>query len=386
MSLLETTTTKLRGRIHFDRNEFSGAFGDIGTDLPLIVGMLLVSGMDSASVLISFGALQVFTALTYGIPMPVQPLKAVAALVIAQHISGNIIIGGGLSIGIVMIMLTVTGSLDLLARLVPLVVVRGIQFGLGLQLASVALTRYVQSDGIEGYVLAAIAFALIISLLGNRRFPPALPVIGVGLVYTIFFRSEASVFASSFGVALPRFQVPTTTDIIDGFLLLALPQIPLSLGNSLLATERIAHDFFPSRAISLRKLGFTYSLMNMIAPFWGGIPVCHGSGGLAGHYLFGARTGGSIVIYGGMYIVLGLFFSQGFAQLTHVFPLPILGVILMFESIALMKLIKDTTDSGMDFSIALIVGLLSFAVPSGYLVGMVVGVVLTLLKDRLKFG
>jgi hypothetical protein len=285
-----------------------------------------------------------------------------------------------------MIMLTVTGSLDLLARLVPLVVVRGIQFGLGLQLASVALTRYVQSDGIEGYVLAAIAFALIISLLGNRRFPPALPVIGVGLVYTIFFRSEASVFASSFGVALPRFQVPTTTDIIDGFLLLALPQIPLSLGNSLLATERIAHDFFPSRAISLRKLGFTYSLMNMIAPFWGGIPVCHGSGGLAGHYLFGARTGGSIVIYGGMYIVLGLFFSQGFAQLTHVFPLPILGVILMFESIALMKLIKDTTDSGMDFSIALIVGLLSFAVPSGYLVGMVVGVVLTLLKDRLKFG
>ncbi|MEK9136957.1 MAG: putative sulfate/molybdate transporter, partial [Bacteroidota bacterium] len=190
----------------------------------------------------------------------------------------------------------------------------------------------------------------------------------------------------SFGFTLPHAYVPTESDIVQGFLLLALPQIPLSLGNSLLATERIAHDYFPERKITLRKLGFTYSLMNIIAPFIGGIPVCHGSGGLAGHYIFGARTGGSIMIYGTLYLVLGLFFSQGFATFTHVFPLPMLGVILLFESIALMKLMKDTMHSPADTTIALLVGLLSFGVPSGYLVGMIVGGVLAFLKNRMRFG
>ena len=381
-SLLKT----LRGRVRFDRNEFSGAFGDIGTDLPLIVGMLLVSGMDSASVLIVYGCLQIFTALTYGIPMPVQPLKAVAALVIAQHISGNIVYGAGLSIGIVMLVLTLSGSLDWLARVIPHAVVRGIQFGLGLQLAYVSLFKYIQSNEVGGYILAALAFALTISLLGNRKYPPALPVIGLGILYMILFRASEHTFASSFGVALPAVHVPAVSDIVSGFLLLALPQIPLSLGNSLLATERITKDFFPERAVPLRKLGFTYSFMNLAAPFLGGIPVCHGSGGMAGHYLFGARTGGSIVIYGSFYILLGLFFSHGFALFTRIFPLPILGVILLFESITLMRLIKDTVHSTTDMSIALIVGLLSFGLPSGYLVGMVVGVILHLARNRLKLG
>ena len=384
MTALTDLWQKFTSRVRFDRNEFSGAFGDIGTDLPLIVGMLLVSGMDSASVLITYGALQIFTALTYGIPMPVQPLKAVAALVIAKHISGNLVYGAGLSIGIVMLLLTITGALDLLARVVPLVVVRGIQFGLGLQLAYVALFNYVQSDGTGGYIMAALAFAMVIAFLGNKRFPPALPVLGLGILYALFVHTGNSAFDQDFGIRFFHLHIPTTSDIIEGFFLLALPQIPLSLGNSLLATQRIARDYFPERSISLRKLGLTYSFMNLIAPALGGIPVCHGSGGLAGHYLFGARTGGSVVIYGAMYVLLGVFFSQGFSLFTQLFPLPILGVILLFESVALIRLMKDTTSSPGDLSIAIIVGLLSFGVPSGYLVGMIVGVLLSLAKARIS--
>ena len=89
----------------------------------------------------------------------------------------------------------------------------------------------------------------------------------------ILFRASEHTFASSFGVALPAVHVPAVSDIVSGFLLLALPQIPLSLGNALLATERITKDFFPERAVPLRKLGFTYSFMNLAAPFLGGIPV-----------------------------------------------------------------------------------------------------------------
>jgi len=88
-----------QGGIRFDRNELAGSFGDIGTDLPLIVGMTLAAGLDSASVLIMFGAMQVMTALVYRLPMPVQPLKAMAALVIAQQIEGNILYGAGLAVG-----------------------------------------------------------------------------------------------------------------------------------------------------------------------------------------------------------------------------------------------------------------------------------------------
>jgi MFS superfamily sulfate permease-like transporter len=176
--------------------------------------------------------------------------------------------------------------------------------------------------------------------------------------------------------------------MVQGFLLLALPQIPLSLGNSLLATQRIAGDYFPekSRMISLRTLGLTYSLMNLTAPFVGGIPVCHGSGGMVGHYLFGARTGGSIIIYGSVYLLVGVLFSQSFADFTHLFPLPILGVILLFESIGLLRLIKDIAHSDTDLFIALIVGLLSFGIPSGYLVGMIAGIVLVKVRERIRPG
>src|SRR6266436_4733162 len=108
-----------QGGIRLNRNELAGAFGDIGTDLPLIIGLILAAHLDSPSALILLGAMQILTALCYRIPMPVQPLKAVAALVIAQKIGGNVLFGGGLAIGILMLFLTVTGLIDVLARVVP---------------------------------------------------------------------------------------------------------------------------------------------------------------------------------------------------------------------------------------------------------------------------
>jgi hypothetical protein len=368
-----TQGLSLRSRIRFDRNEISGAFGDIGTDLPLIIGMILVSGADSASVLIVFGSLQILTALTYGIPMPVQPLKAVAALVIAQKLSASVFYGAGLSIGIVMLFLTASGLITWLARVIPRPVIRGVQFGLGLQLSLLAMTNYVPAEGMTGYVLAFCAFVVIVALLGNRRYPPALFVIAFGVVYAFIFHIHPSTFISSFGIALPHFHVPSVDEMIQGFLILALPQIPLSLGNSLLATHQIAKDYFPDRSITLKKIGLTYSVMNIIAPFFSGIPVCHGSGGMAGHYLFGARTGGSVFIYGLLYLALGLMFSVGFSEVVKVFPLPLLGVILLFEGVALIRLLKDILEAPSSLLVAILVGLISVGLPYGYVVGMVVG-------------
>ncbi len=374
--------------LRFDRHELAGAFGDLGTDLPLVVGMVVAAGLDAASVLVMFGAMQILTGIAYRMPMPVQPLKAVAVLVITQKLAPNLIYGAGLAIGVVMLALALTGLLQWLAGAVPKCVVRGIQFGLGVQLVSLAFTDYVRSDGGWGYALAGAAFVLALVLAGNRRLPAALAVIGLGLAYALLFHADQCAGSSTFGFRLPQPRVPAWPDVWMGFWVLALPQIPLSLGNSILATRQVAADFFPDRPLAVRRLGVTYSLMNLLSPFLGGIPVCHGSGGMAGHYAFGGRTGGSVVIYGSFFALAGLFLSAGFDRFSQLFPLPVLGVLLVFEGWTMLALVRDTAAVKSEFMIALLVGLMAGGLPYGYVVGMLVGTALYYLAraGRLSLG
>jgi MFS superfamily sulfate permease-like transporter len=360
-------------KLRFDRGEWSGAFGDLGTDLPLLVGMILAAGLDASSVLTVFGLMQILTALRYQMPMPVQPLKAMAALVIAQKLPPGVLYGGGLAIGVMMLALSVSGLIEWLNRLVPKPVVRGIQFGLGLQLAGIALREYVQRDGVAGWWLAGAGFAVALLLIGRRRVPSAVVLVVLGAAYALAFKLDVSSLLGQVGFYLPAFHRPTPDQIWTGLLVLALPQLPLSIANSVLATRQIVEDLFPERRVTAREIGLTYSAMNLVNPFLGGVPTCHGSGGIAGHYAFGGRTGGSVIIYGAMYLALGLFFGPGFEAVIAVFPMPILGVLLLFEALTLVGLIRDLGASRSDFLTAVLVGLIAAAVPYGYLVGMAVG-------------
>lgn len=369
-------------RVRFDRHELAGSFGDIGTDLPLIAAMIPAAGLDAASVFIVFGAMQILTGVLYGLPMPMQPLKAMAVLVITQQLGANVLYGAGFAIGLVMFALALTGALNWLARVIPHCAVRGVQLGLGLQLGNLALQKYVPAMGLSGYVLAGLSFILVIALMGSRRLPPALPVIGLGIIYAVLFDLQPDLVASGTGIALPQFHVPAMTDITTGFLVLALPQLPLSLSNSVIATNKTLQDLYPERRIGIRKLGFTYAGANLIAPFLSGIPVCHGCGGLAGHYAFGARTGGSVLIYGSVYVLIGLFFSRVADHVVNVFPKPILGVILSFEALALMLFARDVASDRRDMTITLLVALMALALPQGFVVGLVTGTLLFYLSQR----
>ena len=377
-----TQPKEQQGGIRFDRNELSGAFGDIGTDLPLIVGMILAAGLHSSSVLVMFGLMQIVTALSYRMPMPVQPLKAVAVIVITGEIAPEVVYGGGLAIGVAMLVLTVTGAIAWLARTVPKAVVRGLQLGLGMQLALLALRDYVQADGTNGLILAGIAFVVVLALWGNRRIPPAIPVIALGVAYALVFKVTGRTFQDAVGFNLPQVRPVSWDAVATGFVLLALPQIPLSLGNSILATRQIAEDLFPSKNITIRKLSFTYAAMNLINPFFGGVPTCHGSGGLVGHYTFGARTGGSIIIYGSIFLTLGLFFANGFAGVVQIFPLPVLGVLLFFEGAALMAMIRDQAGDARSLFIVILTGLIAVGLPYGYAAGLVIGTCVSYLHSR----
>ncbi len=368
--------------IRFNRQEWAGAFGDIGTDLPLIVGMILAAHLDAAGVLVMYGATQILTGLIYQRPMPVQPLKVVAVIVITQKIAGPVIFGAGIAIAAVMLFLTLSGALTWLGNSIPKAVVRGIQLGLGMSLSVLALKDYLGRDGVSGYVLGFVAFILVLLLLPNKRFPAALVVIFLGIIYAFIFKIHAGELSTSFGFHLPHVQFPNAQNIISGFFLLALPQIPLSLGNSILATVQVNKDLFPDKPLSMRKIGGTYSLMNFINPLFGGIPVCHGSGGMMGHYTFGARTGGSILIYGGMYLFMGLFLSKGFDKVIQIFPMPVLGVILFIEALALMALVRDLGQDKTDMWIAFMVGGIACSLPYGFIIGLVAGVLACRLKQR----
>jgi MFS superfamily sulfate permease-like transporter len=347
-----------------------------------VVGMVLAAGLDSASVLITFGLMQVGTGLTYRLPMPVQPLKAVAVIVITQQVAPGVLYGAGLAIGVIMLLLATLGLLDWLARVIPLPVIRGIQAGLGVQLAGLALRDYVMADQGAGLWLAGASFAIAVWLIGNRRIPAALPIVVLGVAYALVFKVDIASVTGGFGLRLPALRVPAPADVLTGLLLLALPQVPLSLGNSILATRQVISDFFPGVPVSIRRIGSTYGIMNLINPFLGGIPTCHGSGGLVGHYTFGGRTGGSVVMYGMLFLVLGLLFSGSFAEVVQVFPLPVLGVLLLFEAVGLMALSRDLTASRTEFTLAMLVAVTAAFLPYGYVVGLVAGTALVHLSRR----
>lgn len=369
--------SELKSNIRFNRLELSGAFGDIGTDFPLITAMILAAGLHTPSVLIMFGITQILTGIIYKMPMPAQPLKAMATIVIAQQVGGPILIGAGLAIGLVMLFLSSTGLLKKIADYIPKSVVRGIQLGLGVTLCMLATKNYIGSAGWQGYILASICLIVILVFIDNKKIPAALLLIGGGVIYGLIFNTSLQTVLDSAGINLPNISVPTIENIVAGFMLLALPQIPLSIGNSIVATRQVAIDLFPDRKpLSITKIGITYSIMNLINPFFGGIPVCHGSGGMVGHYTFGGRTGGSVIIYGSFYIILGLFFGQGIDQIVHIFPLPILGCILFFEGLALIMLVKDQLSDGRALFIAVMVGMLAVGLPYGFFVAMIIGTIL----------
>lgn len=362
-------------RIRFDRNELAGSFGDIGTDLPLITGIVIAAGLDGASVFFVFGVLQIVTGLVYGLPMPMQPLKAMAVLVITHKLGGEVLLGAGLAIGTVMLALSLSGGLTLLAKWIPQCVVRGVQFGLGLSLASLALKDYIPSMGWQGYALGAAGFLIMLGLWGSRSFPPGLLVIAMGALYALATDLPLASIAEGFAITLPTLHQPSLHDILTGFLVLALPQLPLSISNSVIATEQTIRDLFPERQVSTCKIGLTYSIVNLIAPFFGGIPACHGCGGIAGHHTFGARTGGSVVIYGAFYLLLGLFLSGPLHEVLKVFPRPVLGIVLLFEALTLLSLVRDQGHSARDMAIALLVGVVALTVPQGFMVGLVLGTI-----------
>ena len=155
-----------RPRFAWNRNEVSGALGDLGTFLPHILGAIAVVGMAPTGVLTGFGLLYLASGLFYGVPMGVQPMKAASAAVLIQRLEPGEIVGAGLVIGVLFLLLGATGLITRLTRVVPPSVTAGLQLGIGLSLAVLG----VRLIGEQPW-LGILVGALMLVLLNNRRFP-----------------------------------------------------------------------------------------------------------------------------------------------------------------------------------------------------------------------
>jgi len=367
---METTSYK------FDRVEFAGSLGDLGTLIPISVLLMVITGLSVTPVLLMVGLFYVFSGLYFKLPIPVQPLKVMSVIAIAYplKISVSVMVAAGMTFGFILLVLSTTGAIDALGRWFKKPVVRGIQLGLGFILINKGIDFILQPDllvqqkdilpVIEGIpintVVGVLGGIITLLLISNKRFPAALVIVSGGIVTGIAFGAldQANLIL---GPSSVKIHVPGVQDFINALFFLVIPQIPLTIGNAVIGTSDACMILFGegkhTEKATYRGFATSMGLMNIATAVIAGMPMCHGAGGVAAHYRFGARTGGSNIMIGTIFILIALAFGQTGIALLLLIPNGILGILLLFAGLELTMLIKDLTEKNDLFVSFLIAGI-----------------------------
>lgn len=304
--------------------------GDFGTLLPLAVGYIAVCGLDPAGLLIMMGLANILSGIFYKLPMPIEPMKVIAVVAIAQQWTPSMVYASGFAMGIVWLIFALTGFIRQIEKFTPQSVIQGIQASLGILLAIQAFQMIS-----TGWVVGVISVFIIITLKNNRYAPAAIVLMAIGLV-TVFAGGHAD------KIAIPSFTLPQLTsfhakELWQVLFLAGFAQIPLTVTNATLATSSMISHYWPEKPVSTVQLSWNQGIMNALFPFFGGMPLCHGAGGLASQYYFGARTGGANLFEGLIEISLGLFFSASIVGIFTYFPIAIIGGMMFLVGIELTR-------------------------------------------------
>jgi len=326
------STTDTRTGNHFDRMEWAGAFGDLGTLIPFVIAYIAVVKVEPFGILFSFGSAMLVCGLYYRTPFPVQPMKAIGAVASTQAaqtatITPATVYGASLATGLIWLALGLTGTAKYIAGLVPRFVVVGIVLGLGMGFMLQGIRT--MSDG---WIIAAIGLLGTVLLLTNKAIPAMFLLLLFGVACGAYQNPDLlrNLLSARPQLHLPRFALAAVTwhDLLIGTTLLALPQLPLTLGNAIIAIREENNRLFPDRTVGENTLAISTGVMNLASAALGGVPMCHGAGGMAGHVAFGARTGGAPIILGAILLGLAFFFSNSISAIFALFAQPVLGVIL----------------------------------------------------------
>ncbi|MFW9938114.1 MAG: putative sulfate/molybdate transporter [Candidatus Thorarchaeota archaeon] len=318
----------------FTIRELGGALGDWGTLIPFIIGYVSIVGLKPGGIFFCLGITNIVLGIRFNLPLPVQPQKTIGTVAISQKWNPSLVISTGFGTGIIWTMLGFTKLLEKIVKKVPTVTVRGIQLGLGLILGWTAILLL--SSNI---LLGIISIAVIIILMNNKRIPSAVILVLLGVIL-LFITNRINFSDIKFSLPSFNFMLINWGDLLIGMLIAGVAQFFLTLTNVMIATISLVKDLFPNKKddISSSSLAVNMGIMNLFSPFLGGIPLCHGSGGLAAQYAFGARTGGSMILEGIIEISLGLFFSETLFSFFNSFPQAILGAMLLYTAFLLARI------------------------------------------------
>src|SRR6266540_589485 len=345
------------------RRELSGAVADLGVLVPIAVALIVKNGLEPTAVLLPAAVLYLIVAGVYRLPIPVQPLKALGAIASAKGLGSDEIAAAALIIGATFLVLGRLGALDLAARVFPRAVIRGVQLTVGLLFLKIAWGLVDDPPAaFRDYAVSSswaipLAGAVLLLAVTLRRRPIALALVAAGAL-VMATRAGGSVTFGPSSLHAPSLDGDT---LWKAFVVLAVPQIPLSFTNSCLATADAAHTYFGRAAERVRpgRLATTLGIANLFSGSISGMPVCHGAGGLTAHVAFGARTGGAPLVLGGTLLALALAVGSGLGALLAAFPLPILAGLLATAGILHIGLLRDLR--GMPaWALALFVGLVGF--------------------------
>lgn len=359
----------------FDRHEWAGAFADLGTLIPFVTAYLVMLKMPPQGIFLGFGVALVLCGWFYKTPIPVQPMKAIGAVAATQSafmssLSGSAVVAASLATGVFWLLAGLSGLSSWLGRIVPKTVLTGVMLGLGL--------AFMHEGGrmmASTWWLAIVGVALLVLLHRSRVLPAMFALLLLGAGYA-FLTQPGLLMALREASHSVEWTSPLLTGSIGpeqwilGIFYLALPQIPLTLGNAILGIEAENNRQFPGRPVTARRVSVSTGLMNLLSGSMGGVPMCHGAGGMAAHVAFGARTGGSSMILGSFLIISGLLFSAPLMTLLLAFPTAVLGVILFAAGLFLVKgNLPDSSSKTAMWVVLLTAGLAAWNVAVGFLAG-----------------
>lgn len=347
-------------------NDVAGAVADLGVMIPLGAALILHNGIDPTAMFVCSGLLVVGSGLYFGIPFPVQPLKALTAVAVAQDLGTGVIHAAGLEIAAFLLLLSVTRIADVAAKAFTEPIVRALQVGVGILLVVTAF-RLV-ADPPEVFrgtpaspwpiVLAILAFGAVWWASATGRYALTLVLVVAGVAFAWWI---ASPVLGPPDVRLPRVAWPRGADFSTAFVLLVIPQLPLTFGNAVVAVTDTARSSFGDAAsrVTPSRVCLSCGAGNVLSALLGGMPMCHGAGGLTAHVRLGARTKWMNVGLGTAFITAGMLSGAQIPQLLGAFPVWVLAAFLAYAGVRHVWLVASLR--GLPLGVALLAGTIGAA-------------------------
>ena len=315
------------GRVVFDRGELTGAIGDSVTVIPLVVALATLTDVSLPHVLVGFGVFQVVWGVAYGLPLSVEPMKALAALAIAGSLTYAELALAGVILGVILFGVGLSGTLSAVERWIGGPVIRGVQFAVALVLFETGLDLALAAPRVGAVGVGLVGIAVV----AGHRSAAGLVAVASSLAVALW---TTGIPAPSLPGLPPR---PALTTAITGPALRGtLAQLAMTVGNAALATSLLVAERFDTE-VTPDTLATSMGVTNLLAVPLGGIPMCHGCDGVSGKHAFGARTGGANVVIGVGYLAAALVATSA---LVAAVPLAMIGAVLGVVALSLARSVR----------------------------------------------